>query len=246
MKLIKAFFFCALIAGMFSSCKDVVRNNVINKTASAPLIDGEMDSVWNKGTWMDIKNIRWTRIKEVQPADISASFKMLWDSANCYFFVKVRDNVKFCSTYSTEFERVYDLKLKDLDGVDLFFESQNNKETALNSKTFSNKKFTYHSDSICSSGATPENAILKGIDFAQRDTKDGYIMEIKYPWKDLGIIPANNKEIGLEVNVVDNDNYVPSPGILPKKATMLSWNDITGRNPNVRTDIYGTIILKEN
>jgi hypothetical protein len=229
----------------FWGCMNNAQKVVVNKITTAPLIDGRIDTIWNNSNWENINCIRWTRLTDVKPENISAAYKVLWDTGNCYLLFRVTDDVKFSGTYITEVEKKFDLRLPELDGVELFFDPLNKKTTSFDPGSFNNKKFTYHTDSISSTVSTPTNTSVEGISFAQSDTPNGYMLEVKFPWRILQVKPENNKEIGFEVNVIDNDNYAPSPDILPKRETVLGWNDRASQDIHKRTDVYGTLILKE-
>ena len=244
MNALKSFGFLAVVALSFSACSGSRTKTLVQQIAAPPVIDGNIDAAWNATDWLSISHVRSTRLPVVKPADIAAAYKILWDTANCYLLFRITDDIKFCSTYTTEFERIYDLRLREHDGINLMFDPENKKSSTLDTSSFNNKKFTYNSDSICTSTSTKANSVVKGISFAQSNTKEGYLFEISLPWKALNIVPVNNKEIGFEINIIDNDNYMPFPDTQPKKSTVLAWNDATGENPFTRTDIFGTLVLK--
>lgn len=245
MKYSNVFFLLLLIAVFFSACMSGGGETVVRKAASAPVIDGKADAVWNGGDWLPVKHIRLTRRNAVYPEDISASFKVMWDTANCYFLFDVKDDVKFFSNDTGAIEKKFDLKMRDLDGVELFFDPKNQKDAKVDTLSFNYKKFTYGSDSVCTSASTRVNRVVEGIEYFILDTEKGYMLEVKLPWKALGVKPENNMKLGFETNVVDNDNRIPYPDMLPKKESALAWHDHTRQNPFNMTDIYGTLILKD-
>lgn len=234
-----------LMVSCFAACKKASHKEVmVSSVTSPPVIDGKVDQVWNAGQWLPLNNVRWTRLEKVTKEDISAAYKVLWDQENLYFLVNVTDDVKFQNTFTTEFEKKFDLRLRDNDGVELFFDLKNTKFDGIDVNNFNYKKFTYGTDSISTSTSTPTNTVVEGIVFKQSDTKTGYMFEIKLPWKALGIVPKKSLKIGFEMNVVDNDNDVPKPDLLSEKEAILTWNNDTYGNPFNSTAIYGTLILK--
>ena len=241
----KVFWLPVIIACIVSACSNNAQKAIAKRTATPPIIDGQIDASWNNYSWLDVKNIRHSRVKQLTPDNLSGSFKVCWDTASCYFLFKITDNIKCWSNDTAGFPRIFDLRMRDYDGMEIYFDPANNRADTINIKSFNCKKFTYHSDSICSSASTPENSLLTGIQFAQSDWDKGYYFEIKLPWKNLNIQPANKLKMGFEVNVFDNDNETPSPDVLPKRASVLSWNDNTGENPMRRTDKYGYLILED-
>lgn len=229
----------------FSACKKASHKEVMVKSVTpSPIIDGKVDNTWNSSEWLPLNNVRWTTLEKVTKEDISAAYKILWDKENLYFLVNVTDDVKFQNTFTTEFEKKYDLRLRENDGVELFFDPKNIKFSGIDVSNFNYKKFTYDTDSISTSTSTPINSVVEGIICAQSDTKSGYMFEIKFPWKALDIKPKEGLKIGFEMNVIDNDNDVPKPEMLSEKEAILTWNNDTYKNPFNSTDIYGTLILK--
>lgn len=234
-----------LVVLYFAACKKASHKEAtVNSVTSPPIIDGKVDQIWNACEWLPLNNIRWSRVEKITKEDISTSYKILWDKGNLYFLVSVTDDVKFQNTFTTEFEKKFDLRLRDNDGVELFFDLNNTKYNGIDVNNFNYKKFTYDTDSISTSTSTPINAVVEGIVCKQTSTKTGYIFEIKFPWKALGIMPKKGLKIGFEMNVVDNDNDVPQPDILSEKKAILTWNNDTYENPFNTTAIYGTLILK--
>lgn len=245
--LIRVVFSFILAAACFAGCKNHATRDGealnVKKTKNRIIVDGLIDTTWNKCKWISIGNVRLTKVAVVSKTDISGAYKILWDDENCYFLFLVHDNIKFYRQYSSAIEKAYDQQLSSSDGVAVFFDTKNSKSVPVNIKYYNYKKLTYNEDTIATSISTPLNSQIKGINFAQKDTKDGYLFEMAFPWKLLGVTAKEHLEMGMEINIIDNDNVTPGPDMIAKRQTVLAWHDNSHSNPSLRTDIYGTIVL---
>lgn len=229
------FLWSFLFVSTFIGCKTEQEKIVTSpKTQIPPLVDGMIDSIWGKSPWASIHNIRMGDSDIVNKHDLSCVFKVVWDKNNCYFLFKIEDDVRTSFNFSSIVEEKYDFRPRETDGVEIFLLQGKDDQVLYN------YKFSHASDSV----ATFTKSEIKGIQVSQKDTPQGYIMEILIPWVLLNTDPMSVMSIPLEVNVIDNDNVEQLPDLLPKKETILSWNDKTGGNPLTNKEIFGKMILK--
>lgn len=143
---------------------------------------------WNVAAGKDLVNC----VSGSKPAaaDLSASYKILWDMSNLYVFVKVTDDVKGVSGSNPW----------DKDGVELYLDPNYSRGTS-----YQNTDFQY----VVARGeltiADSRNHSNSGVKVTQLETTGGYTVIISVPWTTMGQTPSAGKTIGLDVHVNDND-----------------------------------------
>lgn len=243
-------YYCLInIASLFLyGCNDVPTTQILIKKTTIPLLaDGQIDHIWDSCAWEAISHIRFTRKEQrmENPHDLSAAYKSMWDDQYWYFLFKIVDNKKYVIDAQTDIEKAYDLKINDLDGIDLFFDNFKKLDPETKFKDLTYLRLTYGSDTIRVLGKqqiSPEP--LSAIQSSYQDLDSGYLYTCKIPWTVLGIKPEIGTKIGLELNVVDNDGEVVMPGAQAKKKTIVAWADQTRKNPFIDKYIYGQAILQ--
>jgi hypothetical protein len=154
-------------------------------------IDGNVDDAWAGVPAHAISHVAYTAPDS--EADLSASFKTMYDSQALYLLVEVTDD----RLVSDSAESWLD------DGVELFIAADNNK-----SDVYGDKDYQYHFDWDGSAPALGESHHNKtnGVQYAFARTDKGYRLEAKVPWSTLDTAPAAGKKIGLDVHVNDDDD----------------------------------------
>jgi hypothetical protein len=163
----------------------------IPSASRAPAIDGNVDEAWAAVPSQAISHVAYTAPDS--EADLSASFKTMYDSQALYLLVDVTDD----RLVSDSAESWLD------DGVELFLAADNNK-----SDVYGDKDYQFHFDWDASAPAVGESHHNKtnGVQYAFARTDKGYRLEAKVPWSTLGTTPAAGKKIGLDVHVNDDDD----------------------------------------
>jgi hypothetical protein len=161
------------------------------KAADAPAIDGIADPVWDTASMQPIEQIA---VRSAPGPDYpKAYWKGLWDVNNLYLFIVVTDTFTVNNAEpGSPWEG---------DCVELFVDGNNSKGTAYDGQNDLQYVFRYN-------GKSPFQVSLnrtEGVMFAQLDTSTGYIMEIKLPWKTLGVSVVAGNLFGFEIQV-GNDN----------------------------------------
>ena len=162
----------------------------IAPAAQAPAIDGRVDEVWSDARSHTIQNVVFAPVSST--ADLSASFKALWDDDNLYLLVDVTDD---------DLRNDSDEFWLD-DGIELFVDADNSKS---DDYTDNDYQFYFGWDRSRPVMGEEKRGITTGVAFAMDNIAGGYRTEIKLPWSTLGTKPAPGVKIGLDVHVDDDD-----------------------------------------
>ena len=178
----------------------------IPKTNIAPVIDGEMDMIWNYAAVDSIKN----HTNEFSPGttrqDFSAEYRMLWDNNNIYIFTSVTDdNIRI--DYTDDISNWW-----RNDGTAIYFDFGNEKNAAYDNNDI---QFAYiTNDPGLSAIYNPNYDIpidnFSHCQFVTHETENGYNYEIRISRADLslefGILLNVGLEFGWETEINDNDS----------------------------------------
>jgi endoglucanase len=191
----------------------------ISFTDKAIKIDALSDDAWTKTQSNLIANE--ADGKRNSPNDLSGEFKMLYDSSYLYLLVNVIDDkqmVKSDEDYSK-------------DCIEIYFDGNNDKPFIYGSEEV---QFRYHWNDTATIKCIYGKA--KGeIKAAQRNTGNGYCMEIAFPWSAIYAKAESKSKIGFDIQINDNDS--------DHRKCKLAWkakHDISYKSP----DYLGIIELK--
>ena len=181
------------------------------------VIDGTVDAAWSNATVYTL-----TKSSGTLPSGhvLSATWQGLWDATNLYVLVNVTDDVLL----------QYVTNPWEGDSVEVYVDADNNKSTTYDANDFQ-YEFPWNSTVITETKHSP--ASLTGVAFAQVNITGGYRIEAKIPWTTLGVTPANNNLIGVDVHVNNADTTRST------RDGKLEWNDGTDQswgNPS----LFGT------
>jgi len=162
----------------------------IAATETAPTIDGKPDASWADAPQYDLKNSFYGAPSS--DADLSASFKALYDEDHLYLLVDVTDD---------DLQNDSDDFWQD-DSVEVFIDADNSR-----SESYDDNDYHYHFGWDASSPALGEahHGNMRGVAAAFARTEAGYRAEIKLPWSTLGTKPVAGISIGFDVQVNDDD-----------------------------------------
>jgi hypothetical protein len=167
--------------------------------AQPPEIDGLVDSVWNGAAAFPIKNVV-QGIDMSGPTDNYASWKAAWDGKNLYLLVQVADKV-LKNTNAVSYEN---------DGVEAYLDIDNGKTYTYGAGDFQ-VRYGWNTAAV----ENVQGAIASAVAAAQKNTANGYVMELSLPWSGLGVSPQAGMFIGFDVHVNDNDST--------SRNTKLAW-----------------------
>lgn len=194
------------------------------KTNTQPVIDGDLDPVWNDvpvvsaNCYMSYDNLE-------NLYDLSLSFRTMWDASYIYYFVSVWDDV-LMRDGAGDWED---------DGVEIYFDGDYSHGATYDQKDDLQFAFRYEaSDQLIqtvhltgSSAGTPVD--LSGIRQAAKAKQDeGFTLEAAFPIQScLGINPMPGHVYGIEVDYNDDD----AGGTRDTKLKTYSQTDDTWENP---------------
>jgi hypothetical protein len=154
-------------------------------------------------------------------ADLSGSFKVLWDSENLYVLITVTDDT-IGNTDTTSYLN---------DNVEIFIDGDNAKGITYDSNDVQ-YRFVRGATTII---ATPPDGKTVDVDAVQKELTGGYSAEFSLPLATIGGAISENSLIGFDVHCADNDGA--------GRKSKLAWasdNDNGWGNPSV----FGTLKLK--
>ena len=165
----------------------------ISKVNRPIRIDGTIEDIWSGAREYKIANVIY--MPASSEADLSASYKAMWDAQNLYVLINVTDD-------SLKNDSSSDLWYQD-DCVEVFVDADNAK-----SENYGNNDGQYHFDWDRTNPSMDrfEHGRLNGVTFAMVPTENGYRTEIKFPWSTLGTESSAGMKIGLDVHVNDDDD----------------------------------------
>ena len=173
-------------------------SNLFLLDKEVPLIDGEMDEVWDKASWEEIE-------KQVQGSadfqgDLSAAYKTLCTEEAIFLFVRVEDDIKNNNSG-------IDFYFED-DSISLFFDMGNDLSPIVDEDDYQ-LSFVYRLAGVYSR----EMVDTSSIEHAWKDLEEGYILEVKIPSQAFGDPVVNpdfvlnpGRAIGFDILVTDNDD----------------------------------------
>lgn len=192
----------------------------ISKTANAPEIDGEIDTVWAKSAIYKIENMAGTAPADA--ADFSGTFRALWDQNYVYFLLNVKDDNITAKAGETSYENA--------DSFEFFFDTNNDKDAI------------YGDDDFWFSFAAEDGSYIdpygnNKFPFAKVvKTTDGYTAEMRVKWSGLKwYTAASGGVFGLDVHLNDNDGGA-------ERETKKYWAD-GSENAKSNPSFFNTMVL---
>jgi len=156
-------------------------NAWITRTASAPAIDGAVDTVWSSAPQYNITTV------VNGSTTITGSWKAMWDSSKLYLLGTVADAslINGVNDYNG-------------DSIELYIDADNSKNT-----TYGANDFQYILGWGHSAITEYAHSATSGVTFAQTNITGGYRMEFAIPWSTLTVTPAANNLIGIDAGIDD-------------------------------------------
>jgi hypothetical protein len=190
-------------------------NLQISSTNVAPVIDGNIDAVWDSQQGQAIGHvISPVSSDPFPPSDFSANFKTMWDASSIYVLAVVTDDSKINDSNESWQD----------DALEVYFDIDNNKLTSygINDYQFT---FRWNDPNIYSN-----NGHIEGVLFIIKGTSTGYILEVKFPWTTLGLAsPHPGVLLGYDIQVHDDDDG----GARDNKFAWFATVDDSWHNPSL-------------
>ena len=206
----KLIFYLIIPSIFLTGCEKYKPDYLVRFTENEIVLDGKKDNIWNQA-----KSAHLHYYYGEEPGDsldFSSYFLSLYDKNNLYFCIVVKDQIKY--THPKPKNRI-DNELWDLnhyDRINLSFDINNNKiidgeDLILGINYSLDSVFTAHKK-------------IEGIKAIQRDTPNGYVIEIKIP---LGYI--NRKKLRFNIVATDNDKKFDEKGfdVYSRWETEMGW-----------------------
>ncbi len=192
----------------------------VEQTHASIAIDGEMENAWNATTLYDITNVSYGTVDNAD--DLSGSFKSLYSNEGIYFFVDVVDNKLVSTTGSNAHQ---------FDGVEIYLDMDNSKRAIYDENDF---HFLFDLN-----GKVKEYAHgnIDGIKFVANINFTNYKIEAFIPWSLLGIDPDDDGKFGLDVKIIDRDDWYQGK---------LSWWEASTDNAKNNPQVLGIAQFKDN
>ena len=199
-------------------------NYKIYKTRSPILIDGTVDLHWSNAVVLpqSVANVLQTGI--VNTADLSGTFKALWDNNYLYVLGDVKDEVLNQDSPNSW----------DDDGVELYFDINNDKSGAYGAND-AEYNFEYNNAGVVS--ANPGTRALTNINYVMVPKTGGYTFEVRIPWTTLQGTPVVGQLLGFDFHVNDDDDG-------DTRDSKLAWN-ATSDDAWQFTTSFGTAVLED-
>jgi len=190
----------------------------IERAASAPTLDGELDSSWEARRSYPMDTV----IRgEGTPsdADASGSWRTAWDSDALYVFVSITDE-KLIKESSSEY-------IFQDDCVELFIDGDHSQGDSYDGENDAEYAIRWNDPDVAVGANSIENT--DGIEHAQIRTEAGYQLELSVPWQTLGVSVAAGDLIGIDCHYNDDD----TGGDRDHKIAWHSETDDTWKTPSL-------------
>lgn len=211
-------------------------------TATAPVIDGTIDALWES---VDFREIRSTTDGDMDD-NFAAEFKAVWDATNLYLLVEVQDDVLKNDNKPSGFAQDQN------DYIDLYLDTdmkfpyttvqENGSWWNYYDTTDFQIQFLRDADFLSIGGQNSNNDVdsaASGITMAQAEVTGGWLLEVSIPWSNMdpNFIPGHDMPFGLEVMVGDADDDTLRNG----RNAWFMEEDLAWSQPL----LWGTLILSD-
>lgn len=200
----------------------VTSNFKVYSVTTAPVIDGAIDAIWTNASVMPAAATKLLSGTVTNAADLSGSFKALWDNTYLYVLADVTDDTKVNDSPNSY----------DDDAVEVYIDINNDKATTYGAN---DAQYTFGWNDGTIVGALPSGRSTTGITYSAVARTGGYIVEARIPWSTLQKTPSIGQLVGLDFMINDDDDN-------STRDAKLSWNsttDMAYQDPS----LFGTAIL---
>ena len=203
----------------------VTVDGVVLRTDLAPVIDGTIDPVWSGANQYPIQNVIIG--SAVPAADLSASYRALYDATNLYLLVTVSDETLINDSGTSWY---FD------DGVELFVDGDHSQGASYDANDFQfGVRWSDGNTIIAGANSAP---VPTGAVASLASAPGGYRLEMRLPLSGLSINPTAGYQFGLEVQVNDDDDG-------GDRDTKISWHSLDD-NTWMYPSQFGSVALSSN
>lgn len=157
--------------------------------------------------------------------DLGAVWQATWDNQYLHLKIEVRDDNVVQDSYAPWSD----------DSIEIFIDADGSKLSSYD-KTNDFQLMYRLKDQTIGMGTNSPRRNTAGIKKIMRKTAHGYVLETGIPWRFLGVKPVIGRNIGIDIQINDDDNG-------QKRDGKLSWN---ARHDNAWSNpaLFGNITLK--
>ena len=200
-------------------------DGVVLRTDLAPVIDGTIDPVWSGANQYPIQNVIIG--SAVPAADLSASYRALYDATNLYLLVTVSDETLINDSGTSWY---FD------DGVELFVDGDHSQGASYDANDFQfGVRWSDGNTIIAGANSAP---VPTGAVASLASAPGGYRLEMRLPLSGLSINPTAGYQFGLEVQVNDDDDG-------GDRDTKISWHSLDD-NTWMYPSQFGSVALSSS
>jgi hypothetical protein len=209
----------------------------VTQVSAAPAIDGSLED-WTIPVTAESNHLVYSVDGWDRSDDVLAQWYLAWDSANLYLAAQVTDDRHVQTQSGDQIFRGDGVSLQidsDLDGDYGPGLNVDDYQINLSPGDFAStgpSAFRFQGTSSGGSTGAPGHEIR----VAARQTAGGYLLEAAVPWADLGLTPSTGLELGLALNVNDND----TPGTAVQEVMKSSAAARTFEDPRS----WGRLVLR--
>lgn len=189
------------------------------ETSTPPTLDGA-GTEWNETVHL-VSNIMSGTV--ASPTDLSGDFQVSWDNNYLYVYGNVKDDILMNDSPTQPYHD---------DVFEIYLDGGNEKSTTYDGNDHQ-LVFRVNDPDVHYWSAQQINPI--GVDFSRLNTSGGYEIEVRIAWTFIGTTPANAKEIGLDIHLIDDDDG----GNRDKKMSWHATIDEAWNNPS----LFNTVTL---
>jgi len=188
-------------------------------TELAPIIDGTKELSWT-GSDYNVGNLVTGSISNID--DLNATWTAVYDNANLYFFVDVKDDTIIVNGPEWYLD----------DRIEIFIDADGDRSTA-----FTDRDYQYYIRPGATKFTETHKNAIANIVLSNVTVDGGYRLEAKIPFATLGIIPESGWKLGIDVIVADDDGG--------NEDAILVWNNNNGSTWTSPT-LFGMAKLGQN
>lgn len=185
----------------------VVEPLKIYKTPTAITVDGTADAIWANASVLPASAAKVLSGTVSNSADLSGTFKALWDNTYLYILADITDDTK-----KNDSQNSY-----DDDGIEVYIDGDNAKASTYDANDV---QYSFGWNDGTTIGTIPSTYSKTGISYVTVDKTGGYIVEARIPWTTLQVTPATSKVIGIDFMINDDDDG-------SGRDAKLAWNAAT-------------------
>lgn len=171
----------------------VVEPLKIYKTPVAITVDGTADAIWANASVLPASAAKVLSGTVSNAADLSGTFKALWDNTYLYILADVTDD-----TQKNDSQNSY-----DDDCIEVYVDADNAKASTYDANDV---QYSFGWNDGTTIGSIPSSYSKTGVSYVAVDKTGGYIVEARIPWTTLQLTPALDKVIGIDFMINDDDD----------------------------------------